>query len=216
MKLIVALIFVAILSVGAFSQEVQLRAEKGQVIKSPELPAADLEFGKGFKYVGGHRFVLYGVANAEQHFFVDADKNGQIRRMYCVQFEGYLPSNDHTYNYEVTRTVNIGGLDFIADAWATNVKTNPRRPDSDTAKAKAFLESKGYRYGSGEVLAQRLVHLIGNKKRDELMVIYAEDLSPFGVTASDLSKGGKAEAKWPEISAGLLKRAQKDIKIRKK
>jgi hypothetical protein len=54
-------------------------------------------------------------ARAEQHFFVDADKEGRIKRMYWVQFEGYLPINTHTYNYRSTQKVNLGGLEFIAD-----------------------------------------------------------------------------------------------------
>ena len=49
---------------------------KGQVIRSKPMPAVELEFGKGFKYAGAHKFVLDAVANAEQHFFVDADKEG--------------------------------------------------------------------------------------------------------------------------------------------
>ena len=48
------------------------------------------------------------------------------------------------------------------------------------------------------------------------MIIYLEDLTPLGVTAADVNKGGKAEAKWSEIAAGLLDRAQRDLKIRQK
>ena len=208
--------FVLVFGVALSAQDQTLREVKGRVIKSTQLPAPDLEFGKDFKYVGGHRFVLYGVANAEQHFFVDADKDGRIRRMYWVQFEGYLPSNTNAYNYKGTRTVNIGGLDFIADAYARNIKNSPGRPDSDAALGRAFLESKGYHLASDETLSQRLLHYIGDPKRDELMIIYLEDLSSLGLTAADVAKGGKAEIKWPEISEALLARAQKDLKISQK
>src|SRR5262245_46689898 len=114
---------------GAASR--QARSVKGQVLTSTEMPAVRIEFDKGFKYAGGHSFILYDVANAEQHFFVDADKEGRIKRMYWVQFEGYLPSNTHAYRYKVNKTANIGGLEFIADAYARNIKGNPGRPDSD-------------------------------------------------------------------------------------
>lgn len=215
LSIIIGLLFVA-LPASSYSQTDQLREVKGQVIKSPSTPAVELEFGKDFKYAGGHKFVLYDVANAEQHFFVDADKGGRIKRMYWVQFEGYLPTNTHTYDYKGTKTVTIGGLDFIADAWARNIKANPGRPDGDGARGRAFLESKGYTLASDETLSQRLLHFIGEKKRDELMIIYLEDLSGLGLTAADVNKGGKAEAKWSEISAGLLARAQRDLKIRQK
>ena len=215
MKLIVTIAIVFVFSIVSLAQTDQaLRPVKGRTLKSDSLPAVDLEFGKDFKYVGGHKFVLYDVANAEQHFFVDADKDGRIKRMYWVQFEGYLPSNDHTYNYKGTKQVNIGGLDFIADAWARNIKLNPGRPDGDGAKGRAFLESKGYKLASDETLTQRLLHFIGEKKRDELMVIYLEDLSALGLTAADVNKGGKDEARWSGLADAVLARAQKDMKIR--
>jgi len=213
LRIIIGLLFVA-LPVSSYSQADQLREVKGRIIKSKDTPAVELEFGKDFKYAGGQRFVLYDVANAEQHFFVDADKDGRIKRLYWVQFEGYLPSNSHTYDYKGTKSVNIGGFDFIADAWARNIKANPGRPDGDGARGRAFLESKGYRLASDETLSQRLLHFIGEKKRDELMIIYLEDMSGLGLTAADVNKGGKAEAQWKDIADALLTRAQKDMKIR--
>jgi hypothetical protein len=191
----------------------QARSVKGQVLTSTKTPAVRIEFDQGFKYAGGHSFILYDVANAEQHFFVDADKEGRIKRMYWAQFEGYLPSNTHTYRYKVNKTASIGGLEFIADAYARNIKANPGQPDSDGARARAFLESKGYRMASDDVLSQRLVHLIDDAKRDELMIIYLEDLSGMGLTAADLAEGGRAAARWGEISNGLLDRAVKGMKV---
>lgn len=189
------------------------RTVKGQVLASAEKPAVRIEFDKAFKYVGGHEFILYDVARAEQHFFADADKDGRIRRLYWVQFEGYLPSNSHTYNYKVTRTAIIGGLEFVADAGARNLKANPGRADSDGARARAFLESKGFRMASDDVLSQRLVHMVDASKRDELMIIYMEDLGGTGLTAADLAPNGKAAAEWEQMAKGLLERATKGMKI---
>jgi hypothetical protein len=214
--IITAVIVILMSSVFTLCQERPLREVKGRTVISKDTPAVELEFGKDFKYAGGHRFVLYDVANAEQHFFVDADKDGRIKRLYWVQFEGYLPTNTHSYNYKGTKSVNIGGLDFIADAYARNIKANPGRPDSDAVRGRDFLASKGYKLGSDEVLSQRLLHYIGEKKRDELMIIYIEDMSALGVTAADVNKGGKDEARFSEIADALLARAQKDMKIRTK
>jgi hypothetical protein len=193
----------------------QSRTVKGQILTSTETPAVKIEFDKGFKYAGSHDFILYEVARAEQHFFVDADKEGRIKRMYWVQFEGYLPTNTHAYRYKVNKTANIGGLEFIADASARNIKGNPGRPDSDGARARTFLESKGYRMVSDDVMAQRLVHLVDEAKRNELMIIYMEDLSGMGLTAADLAAGGRAADQWDEISKGLLDRAVNGMKIQR-
>jgi hypothetical protein len=191
------------------------RTVKGEVLTSTAMPALGLEFGKEFKYVGNQDFILYNVARAEQHFFVDADKQGRIKRLYWVQFEGYLPDNTHTYGYKANKIVNLGGLDFIADAGARNLKANPGRPDSDSARARAFLESKGYRLASDEVLSQRLVHLVDEAKRNELMIIYMEDLGATGLSASDLSAGGRAASQWDELAKQLLERAVKSMKVRR-
>jgi hypothetical protein len=188
------------------------RTVKGQVLTSTQMPALRLEFAKEFAYAGAQSFVLYDVANAEQHFFIDADRDKRIKRLYWIQFEGYLPDNTHKYNYKVTKTVSLGGLEFIADSYARNIKANPSRPDSDGARARAFLESKGYRMGD-ETLSQRLVYLTDESKRNELMIIYLEDLNSQGVSAADLAPGGAAAAKWPGIAAALLARATQGMKI---
>ncbi|HEX8494626.1 MAG TPA: hypothetical protein VF658_17400 [Pyrinomonadaceae bacterium] len=191
----------------------QARSVKGQTLTSTTTPAVRLKFDKAFKYAGGHDFILYDVARAEQHFFVDADKQGRVRRMYWIQFEGYLPSNTHTYKYKVNKSVQIGGLDFIADAYPRNIKANPGRPDSDGSRARGFLESKGYRLASDDVLSQRLVYLVDEEKRNELMIIYLEDLSAMKLTAADFEVGGSAASRWNEISNGLLERALKGMTI---
>jgi len=148
-----------------------------------------------------------------QHFFVDADKQGRVRRLYWVQFEGYLPNNTHAYDYKANKTVNLAGLDFIADAYARNIKVGLGRPDSDGNRARAFLESKGYRMASDDIMSQRLVHLIDKEKRNELMIIYIEDLSAMGLTAADLAAGGRAASRWEKVSKGLLERAVKGMKV---
>jgi hypothetical protein len=190
-----------------------IRTVEGQVLISTHLPAIRLEFDKGFQYVGGHSFVLYDVARAEQHFFIEADQDKRIKRLYWVQFEGYLPGNNEKYNYKVSKIINLGGLEFIADAYARNIKANPGRPDSDGNRARAFLGSKGYRLASDEILSQRLVHLTDEAKRNELMIIYLEDLSRWGLTASDVSPGGRAAGQWEEMTKALLTRATKGFKV---
>jgi hypothetical protein len=177
------------------------------------MPALSLKFDNAFKYIGGQDFILYDVARAEQHFFVDADKEGKIKRLYWVQFEGYLPDNSHTYRYKVDKSVKIGGLDFIADAAPRNTRAGLGRPDSDANRGRAFLEAKGYRMAGDDILTQRLVHLVDEAKRNELMIIYMEDLSGRGLTAADLSPNGRAASQWDEISKGLLERALKGIEV---
>ena len=190
-----------------------LREIQGQVLKSIESPAVKIKFDKAFKYAGSQDFILYDVARAEQHFFVDADKSGRIKRLYWIQFEGYLPTNTNTYKYKSPKIVNIGGFDFFADAFARNIKANPGRSDSDGARARSFLEAKNLRLPAEEVLSQRLVHLVDESKRSELMIIYMEDLTSLGFAAADLAPNGKSAGEWEGVSKALLDRARAGMQL---
>src|ERR1700749_510134 len=152
------------------------RAVRGQVLTSTSLPAIRMRFDKGLKYVGSQKFVLYERAQAEQHFFVDADAGGRIRRMYMLQFEGYLPGIDASYSFEAKETVKLGGLDYIVNAESVpNVAAAlAQQPESDAARAVEFLKGKGYSVGE-YVRFQRFVRLVDEAKRNEFIMLYVED-----------------------------------------
>src|SRR5437762_9691363 len=68
------------------------RQVNAQTIVSNQLPAADLTFADGFRYVGSQVVSLHGTADAEQHLFVRGASTGPVDRFYWVQFEHYLPT----------------------------------------------------------------------------------------------------------------------------
>ena len=187
------------------------RTVSGQTLASAARPAR-IEFNQGYKYLGGQRFILYNVADAEQHLFADADQQNRIRRLYWLQFEGYLPNNTRSsYNYKSTRTTNIGGLEFIVDTWVRKY-TEPSQPGTDGARMRELLESKRFRLPD-EAAAIRLVHLTDTSKRNELMIIYMEDLTGSGFRADELAPGGAHADRWPAMGEELLRRATAGIKI---
>ena len=63
------------------------------------------------------------------------------------------------------------------------------------------------------MMSVRLVHLLDEQQRKELMIIYSESLKPTGFAAADLKKGGKAENLWLTLADDLLVRARQEIKI---
>ena len=167
----------------------QTRRVKGQILTSASLPPIRIRFGKAFKYVGLQQFILGDRAQVEQHFFVDADKQQRIKRMFMVQFEGYLPNVSGSYNYSVTKTVSFAGQSYIVDAEVipnvpAAIKQNAQ---SDVARAASFLEGKGYRIGEG-IVFQRFVRLVDEAKRSEFILLYVEDLSGAGVDAAEKEK----------------------------
>jgi hypothetical protein len=210
------LIVVALLALLAPSAaQKPTRRVEGRTLVSSALPPVRLKFGKEFKYVGTQSFVLYESAEVEQYFFVDA-RDGGIRRMFMVQFEGSLPTSTHAYDYQIKDTVRLGGLDFMYDTNAANVPAFRKQyPDSDAARAAAFLEGKGYRMEGEDIVYQRYVRVVGEAKRNELLVVYYESLKGTGLTAADLSAGGRAASERERLFREVQKRALKGFKVSK-
>jgi hypothetical protein len=164
----------------------QMRPVKRQVLTSTYLPPIRVRFDKRFKYLGSQKFILYGRAQVEQHFFVDADRRRRIKGMYMVQFEGYLTNINATYDYPVTKTVNLAGQSYIANAESIpNVSAALKQdPQSDVARAASFLENKGYRIGES-IIFQRFVRLVDEAKRNEFILLYVEDTGTGAATENE-------------------------------
>jgi len=135
---------------------------------------------------------------------VDAER--RIERLLWFQFEGYLENNDRRYRYPPMETLSLHGFTFLHDAGAFNIDEDYReRPTSDSAHVVDFLRDKGYTFG-GDTMFKRLVWLDPDL-RNELMIIYSEDLRPTGFRAAELTEGGPQAEKWSSISEALHQRA---------
>jgi hypothetical protein len=161
---------------SAKAESTRTRRVKRQVLTSAYLPSIRVRFEKRFKYVGSQKFILYDRAQVEQHFFVDADNERRIKRMYMAQFEGYLPNINAKYDYPLTKTVDLGGQTYIANAESIpNVSAALKQnPQSDVARAASFLESKGY-HVSESIMFQRFVRPVDEAERNEFILLYVED-----------------------------------------
>lgn len=187
------------------------RTVTDNVVVSQHHPAVRIALSKEAAYLGAERFVLYGVADCEIHLFVEADAQRLVKRLYWIQFEGYLPSTPNaTYGYKFERTLELGGMRF--DVRPRFGSSQPAKEGSDAAKVQAMLHAHGYTEPAG-MMNVRLVHLTDETKRRELMVIYAEDLKETGFTAEDLMPGGPGNPRWPEIEKSLVEHAQRRVQF---
>jgi hypothetical protein len=210
LKRIIILVFFAC-SLGAAASGPERRVEHN-VIVSERDPKVRIELPKSVQYVGADRWVLYGIADCELHAFVEADSEWNVERLYWVQFEGYLPTKPKLkHRYDSPRHMTIGGLDFYVDTW-TGANDDKVTAGSDTEHIEGLIHAHGYKMPAG-MMYVRLVHLLDEQKRKELMIIYGEDLAPTGLTAADLHKGGGSYDEWPAIEKSLVERAAKKIVI---
>jgi len=188
------------------------RTVKGNVLSSDHDPRVRIRLPGTVQYVGADRWVLYGIADCELHAFVEGDAQRSVQRLYWVQFEGYVPTRpDLHHTYDSPRHVQIGGLDFYVDTW---VRANDAATEhgSDREHIEALIRAKGFKMPAG-MMYVRLVHLLDQEKRKELMIIYGEDLASTGYTAGELNEGGRAHDRWSKIDANLITRAKERIQI---
>jgi len=188
------------------------RQVAGNVITSQHDPNARIELPTSVRYVGADRWPLYDIADCELHAFVEADAQKNVQRLYWVQFEGYLPSQPTLkHDYDSSRHTSLSGVDFYLDTWV-RVRDARTQKGSDREHVEALIRAKGYTMPAG-LMYVRLVRLLDQEKRKELMIIYGEDLAPAGYTAADLSEGGKSFNQWPGIEKGLLERAKQKVAL---
>jgi hypothetical protein len=204
---VVLLLFCAFLTAQNKSPE---RTVQANVITSERDPKVRIELPKSVQYAGADRWVLYGIADCELHAFVEVHDGKNVQRLYWVQFEGYVPTRPELkHTYDSPRITKLGGMDFYVDTWVRpdNAAT---QPGSDLEHIRALIRAKGYKLPAG-MMSVRLVHLLDDQKRKELMIIYSEDVAPTGFTATELLPGGKARDRWPAIEKDLIERAEKKL-----
>jgi len=151
------------------------REAKGRVFVSKSTPEIRLKFGKKFKFAGSQEFVLYDRANAAQYFFVEAEDK-KIKRLFMLQFEGFLPGIEGKYDYDEPNSATVGGIKYFSNSEnIPDVEAALKAvPDSDIAKAAKFLKDKGFIL-MNSIKYQRFVRVLGEAKRNEFIMLYVED-----------------------------------------
>jgi len=121
------------------------------------------------------------------------------------------PDGEHTYDYSNDEPVIFAGLPFWKSSNFGPTNNTPR-PGGDGERTRQMLSRAGYKLPA-ERMSVRLVHLVDESRRKELMVIYAEDLAPSGYTAAQLRDGNEPRPEWKAVEQGLVERAMSRIKL---
>ena len=118
---------------GRFTTEPEY-ANLGRAVSDNDLiseydPGVILRFDAAYRHLGGQKFVLYGVADTEQHFFVETSADNKLQSVYWVQFEAYLPDNSSTYDYDDSPLrLALGDFEFYTDTAAVEFDPTRKRP----------------------------------------------------------------------------------------
>jgi hypothetical protein len=143
----------------------------GRILSAMQ-PEIRLHVDTALHYVGSQRWILYNVAQAEQHLFVQRSTDG-VERFLWVQFEEYIPSSNGRYDYSKDSPVAAFGKELRTSKQLWNVPTTESRPESDGAYSRKLLREHGITLPP-QMLYERFIYLPDTSRRRELMVIYAE------------------------------------------
>lgn len=191
------------------------RSVSGNTLISEHDPPVLMAFDERFEYIDGQKFILYGTADVEQHFFVEEHPDRSLKSFVWIQFEGFLPDNDYTYDYSGSPLrLQIGEYDFFTDtaAGASSRFMRLGWPGTDGYLARKYASDKGYAMPADYAYA-RLVHIPDDASRKELLIIFMEDLAPTGWTGESLREGGEHVERWAEVEAAHLDRIKRVMSL---
>jgi len=186
---------------------------KGRTIFSEEFPKAELTVRKEFRFIGTQQINLYGNAEAQQYLFAKSGQDSIVERFYWIQFEHFLPTNNRTYNYDSTRTGQIGDLKFIYDvkSWPDFAALAAEDPASDSAAIGRLLAQQHLSFPHKTVYV-RMFHLPSLDHRTELMIIYGEALPQY--TSVPVRDGGvHLDTESPASAQTFLEHARQGLVI---
>ena len=203
---------VATSAAAAHSLRPERRVE-GTVVVSTKDPSARISVPAHATYVGADRFALFGVADCEIHLFVEADQSKKVKRIFWVQFEGYLPEHPKlAYSkHPAYSSTSLSGLPFYHRA-RFGQSTDPIEPGSDAERVFSMLKEKGFAVPP-ETVNVTYKHFLDSTMRKELMLIVIEDMSTTGTTFAQLVKGNEAQPGWTTVATRLLGREPKPFTI---
>lgn len=203
---------------GRFTTEPQFtglgRTVSGNDLISDHDPAVILRFDPAFRHIGGQKFILYGVADTEQHFFVETAADDALQSVYWVQYEAYLPDKSYTYDYDDSPLrVTLNDYEFYTDTAVVEFDPDKKRArGTDGAMARQFLANKGYVFPRDFAYA-RLVYLTDESRQKELLIIFIDDLSSQGFSAAALQEGGADASRWPDVEQAHLDRIRNTLAV---
>jgi hypothetical protein len=188
-----------------------VRHVRGRTIVSEKSPSAELRVQNGFRFIGTQQVNLYGVAEAEQYLFVRSGPDKIVNRFYWIQFEHFLPTNNRTYNYDSTRTTQIGDLQFIYNvgSWPDYAAAVAGDPASDGAAIERLLAKRHLSFPQRAVHV-RMFHLPSADHRTELMIIYGEAL-PHNTAVPVRNGGVQLDTESPRLAQTFLEHARQGL-----
>lgn len=184
----ITLAVAALLTLAACSSSVTHdgRTVRGNVIVSDHQPPIRIEISRDFQYAGRVPFRIRDVAAGDRYVFVNA-VGKRVKRMFVLQFEGYLPNIAHTYNYDFTNARNMGGYKWRHNiGWYSDKALRAEGQGNEAAAMHDWLAAEGW-IVDDELFMSRFLTLGDETRKNELILFYYENVRDHGLTVERLN-----------------------------
>lgn len=162
----------------------------GNTFVSPANPEIRVTVANGYRYVGSFRFTIGGIAKGNRYVFVDADTKKDIRRMFIIQQEGFLPSSNDTYKYPIRKPAKLGGQEYQHNVFLDDLAAQVgAEPEKEAALTQRFLTAHGYVL-EPELVVSRFARPADSKY--EIIFFCFENLSAYGHKLADFTEGSNS------------------------
>jgi hypothetical protein len=162
---------------------------------SPENPKLQIVVDKKLAYLGSVSFVIDKIAAGNRFIFVRATPDKRIQKMFIIQQEGFLPSSDDTYKYQISNPVKLGSTDYRHSVTIDDNDAAVREgPGKEADTTKRFLEARGYKLNSALVMS-RFARPADEAHKQEIILFCFEDLSDYGHQLADFPENSESPEK---------------------
>ena len=165
-----------------------------------ELPDFTIHIDPAWNFIGKVSLEVNGLADAEQYYFC-LTQDSTLGNAFIVHFEHFHEENDHFFEYPRLRMVNLGGVEFLNQTWAI-----PNFELFHLYGVKNLFTKLGIQ-PEPDWLVNRYVTVMGESKKNELILFYLEPGSHTHMPLVDLLPEGKSFHQWPDIEKRLMQKA---------
>lgn len=199
-RVLLAATLVALVSCASGSDD---RTVRRNVVISSAQPSIRIRVAPELRYVGRVPFRIRDVAAGDRYVFVDADGR-RVKRMFVLQFEGFLPGVDESYRYDFSNARTIGGHKWRHNLWWYSDRAQRSRGAAPEARAMHDWLASGGWIVDDELLMSRFLTIGDETRRHELILFYFENARDHGLSVAELDAD---ESRIGTVAKGLEERS---------
>jgi hypothetical protein len=178
-----------------------------QLVTSTDLPKIAVRVDEALAFLGRvEGSAMDGRARTEQFFFAEA-RDGSVRRMVVVHFEGAIPGAELHFRYPRMRMETLGDEEYLHQSFPVedwDLFNSP--PVAELFASRKLALPRRW-------LVDRYVRAVDPDLRHEVILFYLEPAGDLPAPVEDLGLAGKSRELWDPIDRDLATRARKAFEI---